>query len=103
MGKNTVVIDKTELEELKKAARNLAEENAQLRQKLDRMNELFANAQRTRFGQSSEKTKYVMQSGTQLGLFDEAEAEGITRRLSQQRTPLSSPNIPANPSARWMS
>ena len=75
MGKNTVVIDKAELEELKKAARDLAEENAQLRQKLDRMNELFANAQRARFGQSSEKTKYVMQSGTQLGLFDEAEAE----------------------------
>jgi len=75
VGKNTVVIDKAELEELKKAARDLAEENAQLRQKLDRMNELFANAQRARFGQSSEKTKYVMQNGTQLGLFDEAEAE----------------------------
>ena len=75
MGKNTVVIDKNELEELKKVAHDLAEENAQLRQKLDRMNELLLNAQRARFGQSSERTKYVMQGGTQLGLFNEAEAE----------------------------
>ena len=67
MGKNTVVIDKNELEELKKVAHDLAEENAQLRQKLDRMNELLLNAQRARFGQSSERTKYVMQGGTQLG------------------------------------
>ena len=50
MGKNTVVIDKNELEELKKVAHDLAEENAQLRQKLDRMNELLLNAQRARFG-----------------------------------------------------
>lgn len=75
MGKNTAVIDKNELEELKKAAHDLAEENAQLRQKLDHMNELLLNAQRARFGQSSERTKYVMQGGTQLGLFNEAEAE----------------------------
>ena len=75
MGKNTVVIDKNELEELKKVAHDLAEENAQLRQKLDHMNELLLNAQRARFGQSSERTKYVMQGGTQLGLFNEAEAE----------------------------
>lgn len=59
MGKNTVVIDKNELEELKKTAHDLAEENAQLRQKLERMNELLLNAQRARFGQSSERTKYV--------------------------------------------
>lgn len=75
VGKNTAVIDKNELEELKKAAHDLAEENAQLRQKLDHMNELLLNAQRARFGQSSERTKYVMQGGTQLGLFNEAEAE----------------------------
>lgn len=53
----------------------VAEENAQLRHKLDHMNELLLNAQRTRFGPSSESTKYVMQGGTQLGLFNEAEAE----------------------------
>ncbi len=53
----------------------VAEENAQLRQKLDHMNEPLLNAQRARFGQSSERTKYVMQGGTQLGLFNEAEAE----------------------------
>ncbi len=37
------------------------------------MNELLLNAQRARFGQSSEKREYVMPQ--QLGLFNEAEAE----------------------------
>lgn len=58
-----------------KSLKILYEENAQLRQKLDHMNEPLLNAQRARFGQSSERTKYVMQGGTQLGLFNEAEAE----------------------------
>ena len=37
------------------------------------MNELLLNAQRARFGQSSEKREYVMSQ--QLGLFNEAETE----------------------------
>lgn len=49
VGKNTAVIDKNELEELKKAAHDLAEENAQLRQKLDHMNELLLNAAKGSF------------------------------------------------------
>ncbi len=58
----------------------LQEENAarkkageQLRRKLERMNELLLNAQRARFGQSSEKREYVMPQ--QQSLFNEAEAE----------------------------
>ena len=31
----------------------------ELKRKLDHMNEVFANAQRARFGQSSEKASYV--------------------------------------------
>ena len=45
-----------------------------LKRKLDRMNELLLNAQRARFGQSSEKRTYVL--GTdQLSLFNETESE----------------------------
>ena len=44
-----------------------------LRLQIDRLNELLLNAQRARFGQSSEKQKYV--SPDQLSLFNEAEKE----------------------------
>ena len=44
----------------------------ELKRKLEHMNEVFANAQRARFGQSSEKTSYVM-AEDQLSLFNEAE------------------------------
>ena len=44
----------------------------ELKRKLDHMNEVFANAQRARFGQSSERASYVM-SEDQIGLFNEAE------------------------------
>ena len=46
----------------------------ELKRKLDHMNEVFANAQRARFGQSSEKTSYVF-SDDQICLFNEAEKE----------------------------
>ncbi len=41
-------------------------ENAALRRKLERMNELLLNAQQARFGQSSEKKKYVLPNSEQL-------------------------------------
>ena len=56
----TILKQKGEIEELKR--------------KLDHMNEVFANAQRARFGQSSEKTSYVM-SEDQISIFNEAEKE----------------------------
>ena len=46
----------------------------ELKRKLDHMNEVFANAQRARFGQSSEKASYVM-AEDQICLFNEAEKE----------------------------
>ena len=65
-----------EFETLKATVASLEKENADLRQKLERMNELLLNAQRARFGQSSEKSVYVMEDGTeQLQLFNEAEKE----------------------------
>lgn len=51
----------------------LKKENRDLRQKLERMNERLLNAQRARFGPSSEKQDYVMPN--QVGIFNEAEAE----------------------------
>ena len=49
------------------------EEINNLRQKLEHMNEILLNMQRARFGQSSEKQKYVFPD--QLSVFNEAEAE----------------------------
>ena len=54
----TILKQKAEIEELKR--------------KLEHMNEVFANAQRVRFGQSSEKKTYVL-SEDQMNLFNEAE------------------------------
>ena len=56
----TILKQKDEIEELKR--------------KLDHMTEIFANAQRARFGQSSEKSTYVM-NGDQVNLFNEVEQE----------------------------
>ena len=45
----------------------------ELKRKLEHMNEVFANAQRARFGQSSEKNAYVLHD--QTSFFNEAEKE----------------------------
>ena len=67
----------------------LKKENAMLREKLERMNELLLNAQRARFGQSSEKREYVLQDGEQLGLFNEAEeAQELKEPEPRQETPV---------------
>ena len=58
---------------LEASVQELRDENERLRQKLERMNELLLNAQRVRFGQSSEKRAYVMAEGEQLRMFNEAE------------------------------
>lgn len=67
------------IEEMEALLRQSEEKNAHLEaevirlsQKLERMNELLLNAQRARFGQSSEKTEYVLKG--QETLFNEAEA-----------------------------
>ena len=62
-----------EIAELKDTVRSLTDEVEALRQKLERMNELLLNAQRARFGRSSEKKVYVMEDGEQLQIFNEAE------------------------------
>ena len=55
---DTILKQKQEIEELKR--------------KLDHMNEVFVNAQRARFGQSSEQRSYVL-GKDQISLFNEAE------------------------------
>ena len=45
----------------------------ELKRKLEHMNEVFANAQRAWFGQSSEKNSYVLHD--QASFFNEAEKE----------------------------
>ena len=65
-----------EYDALKAKVTSLENENADLRRKLERMNELLLEAQRARFGQSSEKSVYVMEDGAeQIQLFNEAENE----------------------------
>ena len=69
-------------EKSKKSSKSIAElehENSMLRAEIDdlklklkHMNEILVNMQRARFGQSSEKQKYV--SPDQLSMFNEAEA-----------------------------
>ena len=51
----------------------LQKENAELKRKLEHMNEVFANAQRAQYGQSSEKKTYVL-SEDQMSLSNEAES-----------------------------
>ena len=75
MGKKTssVQADTAVFSQLREENAALKQEVEELRRKLERMNELLLNAQRARFGQSSEKRSYVIPE--QLGMFNEAEAE----------------------------
>ena len=61
-----------EVAEFKETILKLKTENDELRRKLEHMNEVFANAQQARFGQSSEKSSYVL-GKEQFSLFNEAE------------------------------
>ena len=59
--------------ELKSQIATQAAEIAHLKQQLDRMTEILLNAQRAKFGQSSEKASYVLPG--QENFFDEAESD----------------------------
>ena len=59
------------------------EEIDQLKRKLEHMNEVFANAQRARLGQSSEKNTYVLHD--QVSLFNEVEKEQLPK--AEEPTP----------------
>ena len=62
MGKKTssMQADAAVFSQLQAENEALKKENEDLRRKLERMNELLLNAQRARFGQSSEKRSYVL-------------------------------------------
>ncbi len=70
---NIIAEFKLRLKQLETLVNTLQSENKSLRDELDRKDEIIINLQRTRFGQSSEKQKYV--SPDQLSLFNEAELE----------------------------
>ena len=55
----------------------------ELKRKLEHTNEVFANAQRARFGQSSEKNSYVLHD--QTSFFNEAEKEQASK--AEEPTP----------------
>ena len=57
---------------LSQSVEALQKENAELKRKLGHMNEVFANAQRAQYGQSSEKKSYVLNED-QMNFFNEAE------------------------------
>lgn len=61
-----------EVAELQTTIRQQQAEIDELKKKLDHMNEILLNAQRARFGQSSEKKTYVL-GEDQISLFNEAE------------------------------
>lgn len=63
----------------------LQKENAELKRKLEHMNDVFANAQRARFGQSSEKNSYVLHD--QASFFNEAEKEQAPKAEERPRIP----------------
>ena len=68
--------DAARIRELEEKLAAKEAEVIRLQQKLERMNEILLNADRARFGQSSEKKVYVMNEGSvQLSLFNEAEME----------------------------
>lgn len=85
MGKKTssVQADTAAFSHLREENAALKQEVDELRWKLERINELLLNAQRARFGQSSEKRSYVIPE--QLGMFNEAEAEQGRPRNPQGR------------------
>ena len=78
MAKNTnyhradVTLLQSEVARLKEENAALAAQVKELKRKLEHMTEVFANAQRAQFGQSSEKRRYVL-GEDQLCLFNEAE------------------------------
>ena len=70
-----VKIEESVLNELKQSVHSLASENAKLKQEIEKLNGILLNAQRARFGQSSEKREYIFDDVEQILLFNEAEVE----------------------------
>ena len=67
--------NRAQIQALEDALKQKDAKIAELEQRLDRLTELLVNAQRARFGQSSEKQKYVMKNAKQISFFNEAETE----------------------------
>ena len=79
-----VTLLQSENARLKEENAALAAQVKELKRKLEHMTEVFANAQRAQFGQSSEKRRYVL-GEDQLCLFNEAETVSLRKQTSQSR------------------
>ena len=75
----------------------LQKENAELKRKLKHMNEVFANAQRARLGQSSEKNSYVLHD--QASFLMRRKRSKPLRRRSRPRIPFWFPSTSGRRSA----
>lgn len=64
-----------QIQALENVIRQKDEKIAELERRLEHMEQILINAQRARFGQTSEKQKYVLKDDLQLSIFNEAEVE----------------------------
>ena len=73
---NNTQLQNSHIKELEALVEKQSQRILELERKLNRMTELLANAQRARFGQSSEKKEYVLGKNLdQVSIFNEAEVE----------------------------
>ena len=77
---------------LEETIRKQETEIAELKRKLEHMNEVFANAQRARFGQSSEKDGSVSPARRKLTFLEKTSSVCLTKRNPHRTTKRRSPN-----------
>ena len=54
----------------------ITKQNAEQRERIQELEQMLVNAQRARFGQRSEKSRYVLsEEAQQLGMFDEESSK----------------------------
>ena len=105
MAKNTnyhradVTLLQSENARLKEENAALAAQVKELKRKLEHMTEVFANAQRAQFGQSSEKRRYVL-GEDQLCLSTRLRRYRIIKRRSLRKQTSQSRRTPGRKSGR---
>ena len=70
---------------MKASLDKITKQNAEQRERIQELEQMLVNAQRARFGQHSEKSRYVLsEEARQLGMFDEECAMQTAARASSQ-------------------
>ena len=76
---------------LQKSVEKLTKQNQQKDERIGELEQMLLNMQRARFGQQSEKRKYVLKDGTLLlSMFGEASANNE----AQEKSGADSPGVP---------